>query len=612
MNTSDRKKYLKLILLFAFLGISIAAYFFDAYDYLSLSFVKEQLNSLHEYHRNAPLKSVLTFFGIYVLVTALSLPGAAVLTLFAGALFGSWMGLLVVSFASSLGALLSFFASRFILRDLFLHRFQRQFEIVNKNMHRDGMLYLATLRLVPVFPFFVVNIVMGLTSINAWTYYWVGQLTMLPGTLVYVYSGREFSQITSLKGILSPNIFLALVLLGTLPLLGKMLVSSLKRNHVYRRYKRPSVFDYNLVAIGGGSAGLVTAYIGAAVKSRVALIEREKMGGDCLNTGCVPSKAIIKSAKIVHLQHRSHEFGLSEISIKFDFASVMERVQRVVKEVEPHDSVERYCALGVECILGTAKILDPWTIEVDGKKITTKNMVIATGARPLVPDVSGIENVDFLTSDSLWKLRELPRQFVILGGGPIGVEMAQAFARLGSSVTLIEARERILSKEDAEVSSLITDVLHAEGVRILNQHSVKAFSSEGLEKKIICESAGKDITIPYDKVLIAIGRKPNVKGFGLEELGLKLRENGTIEVNEYLQTNFPNVYACGDVTGPFQLTHMASHQAWYCSVNSLFPLKFKVDYATVPWCTYTDPEVATVGETESTAREKGSLKIFVG
>ncbi|MBA2404998.1 MAG: dihydrolipoyl dehydrogenase [Bdellovibrionales bacterium] len=602
-NKNSGKK-LKLLFFILIVIAVMAAYFFGGKQYLTLSYLQQKIGDIQSFKQAEPLKCSLIFFGTYVAATALSFPGASVLTLLGGAIFGPWLGLLIVSFASSAGSFCAFLIARFLLKDFFMDKFHQQFQTFDKNIKKDGIVYLATLRLIPAFPFFIVNIVMGLTSLKAWTFYWVSQLAMLPGTAVYVYAGQEFSQLESLKGILSPQILLAFVFLATLPFLGKLILSSIKRRKAFKNYNRPSSYDYNLVTIGAGSGGLVTSFIGAAVKSKVALIEKEKMGGDCLNTGCVPSKALIKSAKIVHLNKRASEFGLSKINIEFNFSEVMARVQRVIAEIEPHDSVERYQEMGVECITGEAKIVDPWTIKVGAQTIRSKKIVIATGAGPLVPKIPGLEEAKYVTSETLWSIRELPKRFVIMGGGPIGAEMAQAFSRFGSEVTIIEAGERLLSKEDPEISKIISNIFVEEGIKILTSHKVISFIQENGLRKVICESEGKTIAIEYDLVLVAVGRKANTRGFGLEELGVKLRENGTIDVNEYMETNLPNIFACGDVTGPYQLTHMAAHQAWYCAVNSLFPIKFKVDYSTVPWCTYTDPEVATVGETETTAKNK--------
>lgn len=605
-NEARPKSSGKKIAFFLFLAVVVVvAYFYGGKDYLTLSFLQQKLGEIQGAYSDRPVWTALVFFIVYVLATAVSFPGATILTLLGGAIFGPFVGLGIISFASTIGSYLAFLASRFLLRDFFMSRFQQQFKTIDENVKKDGAVYLATVRLIPLFPFFIVNIVMGLTSIRGFTFYWVSQLGMLPGTAVYVYAGREFSQLDSVKGILSPQIILTFILLGILPLFGKFIISVLRKRKAFKGFTRPSTFDYNLIAIGAGSAGLVTAYIGAVVKSKVALIEKQKMGGDCLNTGCVPSKALIKSAKIVHLAKRAREFGLNSISVDFEFSQVMERVQRVVREIEPHDSTDRYQGLGVECITGEAQLLDPWTVKVKDKTFRAKNIVIATGAGPMVPKIPGIEDADYVTSDTLWKIRELPKRLAVMGGGPIGAEMAQAFVRFGSEVTIIEAGERILSKEDPQVSKIISEVLKDEGIRILTSHKVTAFLRDQTQKKIVCENEGKVVDVPYDLVLIAVGRKPNTEGFGLRELGVKLRQNGTIDVNEHLETSLPNIYACGDVTGPYQLTHMAAHQAWYCAVNSLFPIKFKVDYSVVPWSTYTDPEIATVGETETSAAHKG-------
>jgi dihydrolipoamide dehydrogenase len=596
----------KRITLFLLIVIAVIAFYGGGgKEYLSFSFIQIKLSQIQGSFESDPLKFSFGFFVVYVLITALSFPGAAVLTLLAGAIFGPWVGVLIVSFASTFGSICAFLVSRFLLRDLIKTRFRRQFSTIDKNIEKDGAIYLATLRLVPIFPFFVVNLVMGLTAIKPWTFVWISQLGMLPGTAVYIYAGRELSQLTSLQGIMSPEVISVFFLLGTLPLLGKFIVRQVKRNQLYHGHHKPNHFDYNLVTIGAGSAGLVTSYIAAAVKSKVALIEKHKMGGDCLNTGCVPSKALIKSSKIIHLQKRSQSLGIKKIDVEFNFGEIMERIQRVIKEIEPHDSTRRYEELGVECILGEAKIISPWVVQVGHKTLITKNIVIATGAKPAIPKIKGIELAKFVTSDTLWQIRELPKRFVIMGGGPIGCEMAQAFSRLGSEVILIEASDRLLAKEDPEVSQLIASVFKEEGVKVLTSHQVMAFNDQGDKKTIICEYNQKEIVIPYDLVLIAVGRKPNTEGFGLRELGIKFTDRGTVDVNEYQQSNYPNIFACGDVAGPYQLTHMAAHQAWYCAVNGLSPLKFKIDYSAVPWCTYTDPEVATVGETATSAREKG-------
>ncbi|WP_434801426.1 dihydrolipoyl dehydrogenase [Spartinivicinus marinus] len=372
-------------------------------------------------------------------------------------------------------------------------------------------------------------------------------------------------------------------------------------------FSKPSQFDTNIIAIGAGSAGLVTSYIAAAVKAKVALVERHKMGGDCLNTGCVPSKALIRSAKIKHYIDRAEEFGLEQAAVTVNFAKVMERVQRVIKKVEPHDSIERYTGFGVDCITGNALIKSPYEVEIDGRIITTKNIVIATGARPFIPPIRGIETIDYYTSDTIWELREQPNRLLVLGGGPIGCELAQAFSRLGSKVIQLDMATRILPREDDDVSRFVTEKFQEEGIDVRVNHKAIEFKQQENKKVLIAEYQGENIEIECDAVLLAVGRQANTKGLGLEALGVELNPQGTVKVNEYLQTNYKNIYACGDVAGPYQFTHTAAHQAWYACVNALFGRlkKFKVDYSVIPWATFTDPEVARVGLNEQDAKDQG-------
>ena len=600
----------KLLLLFA---IAAAAGLFFALDlghYLSLDWLKAQQDAIAAYRADQPLAAVAVYFALYVAVTALSLPGAALMTLAGGAVFGLLWGTLIVSFASSIGATLAFLASRFLLRDWVMTRFGRRLAAIDAGVRKEGAFYLFTLRLVPVFPFFLVNLLLGLTAMKARTFYWVSQLGMLAGTVVYVNAGTQLAQIDSLAGIVSPGLLLSFALLGVFPLIANRIVESVRARRVYARWPKPARFDRNLVVIGAGSAGLVTAYIAAAVKAKVTLIEKHRMGGDCLNTGCVPSKALIRSAKFLSHVGRAGEFGCRAATVDFSFAEAMERVQRVVRTVEPHDSVERYSGLGVEVIEGAAKIVSPWAVEVtrDGgarQTLTTRSIVIAAGARPFVPPIPGIEEIGYLTSDTVWALRELPRRLVVLGGGPIGCELTQAFARLGAQVTQVEMLPRIMIREDAEVSELVTRRFRAEGIAVLTNHKARQFLVEDGEKILVAEHEGRDVRIPFDAVLVAVGRVANLQGYGLEEIGVGASR--TVDTNAFLQTNYPNIYAAGDVAGPFQFTHTAAHQAWYAAVNALFDpfRKFKADYAVIPWATFTEPEVARVGLNEQEAKEKG-------
>jgi len=361
--------------------------------------------------------------------------------------------------------------------------------------------------------------------------------------------------------------------------------------------------DYNIIVIGAGSGGLVSAYIAAAVKAKVALIECHKMGGDCLNTGCVPSKALIRTASLLSMIERHKEFGLKNASAEFNFAEVMERVQRVISKVEPHDSVERYTSLGVECIQGEARIKSPHEVEVDGKVLTTKNIIIATGAAPFIPPIRGLDKIEFLHTDNIWELRKQPERLVVLGGGPIGSELAQSFNRLGTKVTQVEMMPQILIREDNEVIDILTKRFRDEGVDVRLDTKAQEVRRDGDRKILSAEREGKAVEIEFDEILVAVGRKPNVTGFGIEDLGIELTDKGAIETDIFGRTNVSNIYACGDVTSPYQFTHMAAHNAWYCTVNSLFsPLKkFKIDLSVVPWCTYTDPEIARVGLNEKDA-----------
>ena len=590
----------------------VGAFFaFGGHHALSFDNIKAQQASMQALFEANPWTTAWVFFVAYVAVTGLSLPGAALMTLVAGAIFGLGWGTLIVSFASSVGATLAFVVSRFLLRDWVQGRFGRYLRAINHGVSREGGFYLFTLRLIPAVPFVVINLAMGLTPIGTWTFYWVSQLGMLAGTIVYVNAGTQLAAIDSPMGILSPGLIGAFVLLGIFPLIAKRAVEFVKARRVLARWPRPARFDRNVVVIGAGAAGLVSAMIGAAVRAKVTLVEKHRMGGDCLNTGCVPSKALIKSARVLDQMRRAQDYGLQPASAAFEFADVMDRVQRVVKAIEPHDSVERYTAMGVECLEGEAKIVSPWAVEVtlaDGQRrsLSTRAIVIAAGARPFVPPIPGLEAVGYLTSDTIWDLRVLPARLLVLGGGPIGCELAQAFARFGAKVTQVEMLPRILMREDPEVSDAVMRRFAQDGVDVLPNHTAKQFLVENGQKLLIAEHAGRDVRIEFDAVLVAVGRIANTTGYGLEELGIPTTPARTVETNEYLQTIYPNITACGDVTGPYQFTHVSAHQAWYASVNALFGAfkKFRADYAVIPWATFTDPEIARVGLNEIEAKEQ--------
>jgi pyruvate/2-oxoglutarate dehydrogenase complex dihydrolipoamide dehydrogenase (E3) component/uncharacterized membrane protein YdjX (TVP38/TMEM64 family) len=603
----------KLVVLLALAALVALFFALDLGRYFSLAYIKGAQAQFAALYQAQPALVIGGFFAAYVAVAALSLPGAAVLTLLAGAIFGLLVGTVVVSFASSVGATAAMLVARYVLRDSVKDRFGARLADIDRGIEREGAFYLFTLRLVPIFPFFVINLLLGLTKMKAATFYWVSQLGMLAGTIVYVNAGTQLAQLESLNGILSPPLVLSFVLLGIFPLVAKKIVDAVKARRVYAKWShaKPKQYDRNMVVIGAGAAGLVTAYIAAAVKAKVTLVENHKMGGDCLNYGCVPSKALIKTATLARQMRHASEYGIKSASYELDFAQVMQRVASVVQAVEPHDSVERYTGLGVDVQLGTARIIDPWHVQItreDGSRTTlaTRTIVVATGARPFVPPLPGIDQVGCLTSDTLWGLRERPKRLVVLGGGPIGCELAQSFARLGSEVTQVEMLPRIMIREDEDVASFARSALEADGVTVLTAHKAVACGiDEHGGKYIELEAGGEKKRIGFDVLLCAVGRVARLTGFGLEELGIPAQR--VIATDEYLQTIYPNILAAGDVAGPYQFTHTASHQAWYAAVNGLFGTfkRFKADYSVIPWCTFIDPEVARVGLNEQEAKEKG-------
>ncbi len=595
----------------------------DLGRYLSFEQLKASQAGFVQLHAQQPFTVAAVYFVVYVLATALSFPGAVIITLAGGAIFGLGWGLLLVSFASTFGATLAFLASRFALREWVEARFGQRLADMHAGVDKDGAFYLFTLRLIPVVPFFLINLLMGLSRMKTWTYYWVSQLGMLAGTAVYVNAGTQLAQLDSVQGILSPALLGSFVLLGIFPLIARRIVAGVQKRKVYARWadQKPKTFDRNLIVIGGGAGGLVSAYIAAAVKAKVTLIEAHKMGGDCLNYGCVPSKALIKSAKLAQQMRHGANYGLSDTAPVFSFKAVMQRVHDVIAAIEPHDSIERYTGLGVEVLQGYAKLVNPWTVEIalngggtgpNGTpkvvRLTARAIVIAAGARPFVPPLPGLEEVAYVTSDTLWdefaKLDAVPQRLVVLGGGPIGSELAQSFARLGSHVTQVEMGARIMAREDEEVSALAKASLEADGVDVLTSHKALRCELVNGEKTLIVAHNGIEKRIVFDQLLCAVGRVARLQGYGLEELGIPTHR--TVQTNEYLQTIYPNIYAAGDVAGPFQFTHTAAHQAWYAAVNALFGewKLFKADYSVIPWATFIDPEVARVGLNEQEAKEK--------
>jgi pyruvate/2-oxoglutarate dehydrogenase complex dihydrolipoamide dehydrogenase (E3) component/uncharacterized membrane protein YdjX (TVP38/TMEM64 family) len=604
----------KLLIIVIIAAVAGTFFMLDLHQWLTLDGLKSGLGQFEQWRSQYPLITAGAFFVLYVVVTALSLPGAAVMTVAAGALFDLLQGTLLVSFASTIGATLAFLVSRYLLRDSVQQRFGSRLGAINRGIERDGAFYLFTLRLVPAFPFFLINLLMGLTPIKAWTFYWISQVGMLAGTLVYVNAGTQIAQLEALSGILSPDLLISFALLGLFPLLAKKVIGLIQRRRVYARWQKPARFDRNLIVIGAGAGGLVSSYIAAAVKAKVTLIEAHKMGGDCLNYGCVPSKALIKSARVAHQMQHAERYGLEAATPRFSFRAVMARIHEVIRQVEPHDSVERYTELGVEVLQGYASLIDPWTVDIrlhDGshQRLTARSIILATGASPVVPPLPGLDETGYVTSDTLWdsfaELDTPPKQLIVLGGGPIGSELAQSFARLGSEVTQVQRDARLLPREDEEVAQLVQASMQADGVQVLTGHSALRTELRDGRKFLICEHQEQETALEFDQLLIAVGRQPRLTGYGLETLGIETRR--TVVTNDYLETLYPNIYAVGDVAGPYQFTHTAAHQAWYAAVNALFGQfkRFRADYRVIPWATFTDPEVARVGLSEQDAIEQG-------
>ncbi len=597
----------KILILAIVAGLIVVYFVFDLGQYLDLDYFKQQQERIMAYRESFPIRTAAIFFIAYILVTGLSLPGAAIATLVGGAIFGLLWGTVLVSFASVIGASCAFLVSRHILRDTIQNRYGDRLRTINEGCEKDGAVYLFTLRMVPLFPFFLINLLMGLTPMRLGMFFIVSQIGMLPGTIVYVNAGTQIAKIDSLGSILSPALIASFVLLGIFPLISKKIIDAFKARKALGKYKKPKKFEFNTVVVGAGSAGLVAAYIAAAVKAKVALIEKAKMGGDCLNTGCVPSKAIIRTAKFLSHQKRSKEFGVHTASAEFDFKEVMDRVRSIIGVIEHHDSVERYTGLGVDCFAGHATIESPYCVDVDGKKLTTRSIVIASGAEPAVPSLPGIDDVNYYTSDTIWEINELPKRLLVLGGGPIGCELSQAFVRLGSNVTQVQRLPRIMPREDSEYSEMVLKQFIEDGVDVRLEHLAKEFITENGTNVLVCEHNGEEVQIEFDTLLVAVGRRARISGFGIDQLGIELSSNRTIEVNEFLETNFPNIYAVGDVAGPYQFTHFGAHQATSAATNALLRpfYRRRVDYSVIPWATFTEPEVARVGLNEQEAKQKG-------
>lgn len=597
-----------IVFLLIIAAIFFMADWFDLSQHLTLSQLKHHQLYLHSLVQDFPVQSVVIYFIAYIVMAGLALPGALIFTLAGGALFGLATGVILASFASTLGALASFLVARFFLHDFVQTRYQQRLTVINQKIQQQGATYLLFLRLVPAFPFFMVNLLMALTPISARTYYIVSQIGMLPATFIFVNAGTELAKISSVDDILSIPLLLSLLLLACLPFISKQLAKRVSCWRLYKSWQRPKKFDYHTIVIGGGAAGLVAAYTTQTLQGKVALIEKHQMGGDCLNTGCVPSKSILRTAKFIHDIGQHSNYGVQQAEFKLQFQQVMQRVREKISTIAPKDSIKRYNDMGVDCFQAHAQLLSPWQVEAVSKNskitISAKNIILAGGATPNVPTIPGLENINYYTSDNIWHLDHLPEKLLIIGAGPIGCELGQAFVRLGAEVTMINRNERILTNEDPQAAHALQYALQQDGVKILNNFNPLRIDDNSKNFSLMGEQHNEILHIAFSHCLIATGRKPSL--FGCEALDIETNSHGQVITNDKQQTNYPNIYACGDITSPLQYTHSASHQAWYAAFNALFrPFKqFNCQLNHIPRAIYTDPEVASLGISEQQAIQK--------
>ncbi|MGV6825383.1 MAG: FAD-dependent oxidoreductase [bacterium] len=591
---THKSKILLLGLLVVIVGVAWVA----PGDLLTLEQLKAWREQLQGYYADQPELTMLSFVAVYVVVTALSIPGAAVLTMAGGAIFGLGMGLVLNSISATIGATLAFLISRYLLRDWVTQKFPGQLGSINRGIEREGGFYLFALRLVPIFPFFLINLLFGLTTMKTLTYMLVSWAGMLAGAAVYTNAGLQLAQIDSAGDILSADLVGAFILLGLLPLLSRHLVQFLRARRVYKGWRKPEGYDYNLVVIGGGAAGLVAAYAGASMRAKVALIEQDRMGGDCLNTGCVPSKALLHLAGLRAKSARAAELGLATGVSSPRLESMMDHVVEAIESIAPHDSRERYESLGVEVISGSATIVSPWEVSVGDRQLTTRAMVVATGASPWIPPIKGIEDIAYLTTETVWSLSQLPEHLTIIGGGAVGCELAQAFRRLGARVTIIEMASGLMGQADSDVAEAVFETLVADGVEVMTS-CVPVSIRSGDAPVLFCNQMGKELALPVDQLLVAVGRRPLLDGLEGEGMELGRDESGSLRSDEYLATAYPNIFAAGDVTSGAQLTHAAGSQGWTAAVNALTQglWRSRADASVMPQVLYTEPEVATVGAT---------------
>lgn len=562
----------------------IMFYHLDGNQYLNFENLKSHHQELFTFYQQNPLRFTLIYFFLYVGLVALSFPGATVLSLAGGYIFGFIKGLLIINWASTIGASIAFLIARFFFKDYLQRKFHYTFQKINQGMDREGNQYLLTLRLIPVFPFFLINILMGLTNISLLRFFIVSLIGMLPGTAVYVWAGTSLQNINSVSDIFTAKLITIFFLVGLIPILQSRILIYLKQKKHYSQFKTPKNYDYNLIVIGGGAAGLVNAYIATNLKAKVLLVEEDKMGGECLNYGCVPSKALISLSKTKKYS-------------KANFYDLKNEIAKIIESIAPHDSVDRYKEMGVECVKGKASLISPFEVQINGTKYTGRKIIIATGAKPIYPNIKGLDVNKVFDYESIWKIENLPEKLVIIGGGAIGCELALAFSNLGTKVTIIEQNE-VLGTEDRDVASLVMKGLIGNNIDICEKSDLLTINHD--KCSITFRNKNEVSEVPFDVLLIACGKIGNTDSISTT-LNLDLDSKKFILVNEYLETlKYRNIYACGDVNGLKQLTNAAAHQAWYTSVNALFGnwKKFSIEHDYIPHAVFVEPEIARVGVNE--------------
>jgi pyruvate/2-oxoglutarate dehydrogenase complex dihydrolipoamide dehydrogenase (E3) component/uncharacterized membrane protein YdjX (TVP38/TMEM64 family) len=584
----------KLALILVIIAAIAAFFILGGSDYLTLGTLKGARDGLSAIVTEQPIAAALAFIATYIVIVALSLPGAAIMTLAAGALFGLIEGVALASIASTIGATLAMLAARFVARDWVRKRFPRAVEAVDKGVAKDGAVYLLSLRLAPVFPFFLVNLAMGLTAMPVVRYALVTWAGALPGTIAYTFAGTQLARIARPSDALSPGLIAAFLGLALVPLLGKWIANGVQRRRALGKFRRPKKFDANLIVIGAGSGGLVASLVAAQLEAKVVLIERAEMGGDCLNTGCVPSKSLIRVARSVAEIRKSSLFGVTIAEPSVDFGAVMRRLNETVATIAPNDSVERFRGLGVDVRLGEARLVDPWTVTIDGgAPISAPEIIIATGAAPVVPPIPGLAKSNFATSETLWTklsaMDRVPKRVAVLGAGPIGCELGQALQRLGSQVTIVAMSEQLLEREDKEAADIVARALQKDGVALKLGAVVERVEGEALQ-------LGSE-QVPFDLLIVAVGRKARLEGFGLDAF-------------DYI--SMPHIRFVGDAAGGEQFTHFAGHSGAIAAINALIGRFGRLKYdKLVPRVTFTSPEVASVGLTEAQAKEqKREVEVF--